>query len=122
MMEDNLKGRLKGILEKGISVNTSGYGLGYLAQQACDYLNKNYSSDGIYAEFRPYSNIDMYHVLKSNKVTTIIFDELGISFSEDTSAEGFAFVAEAFRNMIVHIKELSENTPHEDQFGDKEDE
>ena len=109
MMEDNLKGRLEGILEKGISVNTAGYGLGYLAKKACDYLNKNYKSEGVYAEYRPYSNIDIYHALKTNKMATIIFDELGISFSQDTTAENFAFVAAAFRDMIVHIKNLSEN-------------
>jgi hypothetical protein len=108
-MEDSLKDRLEGILEKGVSVNTAGYSLGYLAQQACDYLNKNYKSDGIHAEFRPYCNVDVYHVLKSDKVVTFMFDELGISFSQDTLPEDFAFVAAAFRDVMVHIRDLAEN-------------
>ena len=108
-MESGLKERLENILEKGISVNTSGCGLGFLAQLACEYLNANYSSEGIYAELHSHSKVDMYHALKSNKVATFVFDELGISFSQDTSPENFAFVAAAFRDMIVHIKGLAEN-------------
>ena len=106
MMSAETKERLNNVLEKGVSLNTSACGLNYLAKQACDFLNKNFNNEGIYAELHSQASLDLYHVLKTDRVATIIFDELGISFSEDTTAENFALVTLQVKDMIIYMKNL----------------
>ena len=108
-MDSETRSKLNGILENGISINTSGCGLGFLAKQACDFLNENFRTEGVYAEIYDSVYLDLYHVLKTEKVATIFFNESGVSFSDDTEPENFALVTLQFKDMIVHMKKLTTN-------------